>query len=125
MRGGDENARRRSVKRVSADLERLRRERNMHYIPFSQAVKGAVFLIDQVKNVTWDAERMARRVVGRDYAHDLLQAMIDVRPPPPEPACASFCLSSWISLCSFSFSCWLSTSAFCAMATPCPSTAAW
>jgi hypothetical protein len=86
VRGGDENARRRSVKRISADLERLRRERNVHYVPFSQAVKGAVFLIDQVKSATWDAERRARRVVKREYAHDLLQAMVDVRPPPPEPA---------------------------------------
>ena len=38
----------RSSMRISHDFERLRRERCMHHIPFSQVVKGASMLVDQV-----------------------------------------------------------------------------
>ena len=43
-----EEAVQRSAVRISHDYERLARERCMHHIPFSQVVKGASMLVDQV-----------------------------------------------------------------------------
>ena len=62
IRRGDESGQQahdRSLLRVSSDLERLGRERRMHRIPFSQAMKSICFLVDQVS--------------------------VHVHPPPPSP----------------------------------------
>ena len=85
MRAGVEGVAEDSAMRISEDRERLERERNVHYVPFSQAMKGVNFLIDQVPTHTWRVERKAKRVVGRAYATKLLWQMLECRPPPSTP----------------------------------------
>ena len=83
-REGDEaeEVRMRSVMRISHDIDRQKREKNMHYVPFAQAVKSIVFLSDQVKAATWENERRNKRVPGKQFAMDVLRRMVDVRPKP-------------------------------------------
>ena len=61
----------------------LERSKNRAYVPISQAAKAIVYLASGVKHAVWVAERKARRVVGRQYAVDLLRQMVGCRPPPP------------------------------------------
>jgi hypothetical protein len=61
----------------------LERSRNRLYVPISQAAKAIVYLCSGVKAPVWNAERMARRVVKREYAVELLRQMALCRPPPP------------------------------------------
>ena len=49
-----------STIRISHDYERLNRERCMHYIPFSQVVKGASMLVDQVKGLALAVPNLLR-----------------------------------------------------------------
>ena len=70
--------------RISQDFERLLREKDVNYMPFSQAIKSAVYMVDQVKTMTWVKERKDkdRRIAGRTFGMQLLWKMIDVRPEP-------------------------------------------
>lgn len=61
----------------------LERSRNRLHVPISQAAKAIVYLCSGVKAPVWNAERMARRVVKREYAVELLRQMALCRPPPP------------------------------------------
>ena len=61
----------------------LERARNRHHVPISQAAKAVSYLCSGVAKPIWVAERKARRVVGREYAMDLLREMALCRPPPP------------------------------------------
>ena len=83
--GSDNEARRKSVLRLSVDKERMLREKNIHHISFAQAIKGVMFLIEQVKAKVWDKERKDRCVPGRDYAQRMLWKMLEMRPEPEEP----------------------------------------
>ena len=68
--------------RMNDNSGNLRRSKSVRYIPFSQAIKGVSYLYSTVSRVQWDRERAMRRVVGRSYATQLLDAMADCRPPP-------------------------------------------
>ena len=81
---GSDGTREKSEHRISQDLERVLREQDMHYIPFSQAIKSAIYMVDQVSTKIWEKERKDRRIAGRDYGTKLLWKMIDVRPEPEE-----------------------------------------
>jgi hypothetical protein len=61
----------------------LERARNRLYVPISQVAKAIVYIASGVTTAVWVAERKARRVVGRQYAIDVLREMADCRPPPP------------------------------------------
>ena len=61
----------------------LERSRNRQHVPISQAAKAIAYLCSGVAKPVWAAERKARRVVGREYAVDLLREMVCCRPPPP------------------------------------------
>ena len=61
----------------------LERSRNRLHVPISQAAKAIAYLCSGVAKPVWEAERKARRVVGREYAIDLLREMASCRPPPP------------------------------------------
>ena len=61
----------------------LERSRNRLHVPVSQAAKAIAYLASGVAKPVWEAERKARRVVGREYAMDLLNEMVACRPPPP------------------------------------------
>ena len=61
----------------------LERSRNRLHVPITQASKAIAYLASGVAKPVWTAERKARRVVGREYAVDLLQEMVECRPPPP------------------------------------------
>ena len=82
---GDDDARRKSMLRISQDKERQLREQDRRYVGFSQAIKSAMFVIDQVPTKTWDKEVKDKKVPGRTYGKSLLEKMVDVRPDPPEP----------------------------------------
>ena len=84
LSAGNEDARRKSMLRISQDYERLLREQDCHYVPFSQAIKSAMWCIDQVKTAAWEKERKDKKVAGRTYGMQLLWKMIDVRPDPEE-----------------------------------------
>jgi len=43
---GSDGTREKSEHRISQDLERVLREQDMHYIPFSQAIKSAIYLVE-------------------------------------------------------------------------------
>jgi hypothetical protein len=60
----------------------IQRSRNVHAVPWSQAMRGISFLNDQIRTATWEQERKGRRVVSRLYAIWMLQEMADCRPPP-------------------------------------------
>ena len=60
----------------------LARSRNVHHVPFSQAMKGVMFRHSRTPHHVWAAECKARRVVGRPYVDSLLCAMLLCRPPP-------------------------------------------
>ena len=94
MSAGNENVRMQSMLRISQDHERLMRERSRHYVPFSQAIKAANWVIDQVPTLTWEKERKDRKIAGRTFGTKLLWKMLDVRPEPmgeTNPDC-SFCV---------------------------------
>ena len=74
----------------------LERSRSRLHVPISQAAKAVAFLASGVQKPIWVAERKARRVVGRQYAIDLLQEMVLCRPPPPFETHACATLSSII-----------------------------
>ena len=61
----------------------LERSRSRVHVPISQAAKAISYLCSGVAKPVWEAERKARRVVGREYAMDLLREMSSCRPPPP------------------------------------------
>ena len=61
----------------------LRRSRNRKDVPLSQAMKGIVNIAAGVKRAVWDADRKQQRVVGYQYATELLREMVACRPPPP------------------------------------------
>ena len=61
----------------------LERSRNRLHVPISQAAKAIAYLCSGVAKPVWAAERKARRVVGREYAEELLREMVLCRPPPP------------------------------------------
>ena len=69
--------------RISADKERLLRERDVHYYPFLQACEGVRFLTHQVREVDWDKDCAARKVIHRKMVVKLLKRMLQLRPPPP------------------------------------------
>ena len=83
---GGEEVHWKAIRRVSHDHERLLREKNVHYVPFSQAVLSVSYLVDQVSESVWERDRKNRRVVSRVYATQLLWTMLGCRPPPKEPA---------------------------------------
>ena len=60
----------------------LERSRSRLYVPISQATKAVAYLASGVSKAIWVAERKARRVVGRQFAVDLLGTMVACRPPP-------------------------------------------
>jgi len=86
-KSGNEDKRSASVMRISQDHERFLREANMHYVPFSQAIKSANYVVDQEARKSFDKERKDRRVAGRDFGTALLAAMVKpgIRPEPEEP----------------------------------------
>ena len=61
----------------------LQRAANVLFVPFSQAMKAIFFLCSGVAKPVWAAERKARRVVGREYAEQVLEQMALCRPAPP------------------------------------------
>ena len=61
----------------------LERSRSRLHVPIGQASKAIAYLASGVAKPVWEAERKARRVVGREYAMDLLNEMAHCRPPPP------------------------------------------
>ena len=61
----------------------LERARSRKEVPLSQAAKAIAFLASGVPKPVWAAERMQRRVVGREYAIQVLEEMATCRPPPP------------------------------------------
>jgi hypothetical protein len=61
----------------------LERSRDRNKVPVSQAAKGIAYLASGVAKPVWEAERKARRVVGREYIVDLLREMVACRPGPP------------------------------------------
>ena len=61
----------------------LERSRSRLHVPISQAAKAVAYLCSGVATPVWVAERKARRVVGREYAEQLLREMAACRPPPP------------------------------------------
>ena len=69
--------------RISGDFERLRREKDVHYMPLSQALKSVKLLCHQTQRQDWNAERRSRSVAGRDFARKLLEVMHAERPDPP------------------------------------------
>ena len=60
----------------------LERARSRKAVPISQAAKAIAYLCSGVAKPVWEAERRARRVVGREYALELLKEMAECRPPP-------------------------------------------
>ena len=82
---GKDDAHQKSVLRISQDFERLKREKDRRYVGFSQAIKSAMYVVDQEKTASWEKERKDKRVAGRKYGKLLLEKMVDVRPDPPEP----------------------------------------
>ena len=60
----------------------LQRSKNVHIVPFKQAMKAISYLQRSVPTSVWAEERKARRIVGREYAEQLLRAMVSCRPPP-------------------------------------------
>ena len=68
--------------RISADKERLLRERDVHYFPLQQAAEGVRYLTHQVRGVDWDKDSAARKVISRKIVVKLLKRMVQVRPPP-------------------------------------------
>ena len=73
--------------RLQDTVGALNRAANVLYIPFSQAIKSVAYLAANVSKPIWEAERKQRRVAGREFAKDLLTAMVDCRPPPPYEVC--------------------------------------
>ena len=61
----------------------LDRARSRLYVPITQACKAIAYLASGTPTSIWVAERKARRVVGRQYALELLREMAECRPPPP------------------------------------------
>ena len=72
----------RSEARISQDYERLARERSVRHIPFSQAAKAISWLVDQVPTVEWNVERARRALPGQKWTTQLLEKMLELRPPP-------------------------------------------
>ena len=70
-------------RRLTDCIGSLERSRNFKHVPISQAAKAIAFLCSGVAKPVWEAERKARRVVGREYAIQLLNEMAICRPPPP------------------------------------------
>ena len=71
MGAGNDDARKQSMLRISQDYERLLREKDVHYIPFSQAIKSAVWVVDQVlSTATWDKQGQAHRRTGVRHGVD-------------------------------------------------------
>lgn len=84
MNGADhEQATAKIMDRMNDIAGNLDRSRNVHFIPFSQAVKGVSYLYSVVPGNQWARERALRRIVGRQWAKELLEHMADCRPPPP------------------------------------------
>ena len=75
----------RSEARVSQDYERLARERSVHHVPFSQAVKAVSWLVDQVPVADWKIERARRALPGQKWATEFLEWVSKMRPPPEFP----------------------------------------
>ena len=61
----------------------LQRSKNVHYIPFSQAVKAVSFLFTRVNGAVWAAELRNRRVVCKAWAQKFVREMARCKPPPP------------------------------------------
>ena len=61
----------------------LQRSKNVHYIPFSQAVKAVSFLFSRVNGAVWAAELRNRRVVCKAWAQKFVREMARCKPPPP------------------------------------------
>ena len=69
--------------RLQDNLGFLERSRNRLHVPISQVTRAISFLASGVVTAVWITERKARRVVGRQYALDVLREMSSCRPPPP------------------------------------------
>ena len=61
----------------------LNRTRSRLHITVAQVVKAISYLASATSKAMWATERKARRVVGREYAIQVLQEMASCRPPPP------------------------------------------
>ena len=78
-----EATRRRVESRLAACIGFLERSRDRRHVPLNQAAKAIAFKASGVTTSVWVAERKQQRVVGRQYALDLLAQMVECRPPPP------------------------------------------